>query len=70
MLRGFTQADTAGVRKSFPEGVKVSVKRLREVNLDKRWVKRRSARGISIRSDSDGKNRRDKTGEIGRPSTK
>lgn len=58
MLRGFTQADTAGVRKSVPEGVKASVKRLREVNLDKRWVKRRSARGISIRSDSDGKDGR------------
>lgn len=50
--------DTAGVRKSFPEEVKSSLKRLREVNLDKRWVERHSARGISMCSDSDGENGR------------
>lgn len=51
-----------GVRKSFPEEVKWTVKRLRNVNLVKRWVKWHLVRGISMCSDLDRENGRARRG--------
>lgn len=53
----WTQVDGAGVRKLSRRG-KMDCKRLRNVNLVKRWVKWHLVRGISMCSDLDKENGR------------